>query len=227
MPSADGSALWEVKLPESKESNSFSRRPRAEVLWHGADGEEAFSVPRAVGKLLAKERESLSVGSRAELLFRIREASESCAWDRFLKLVALRDYASKEIEDKLAMDGYSKACIQTVIERAVNGHLLDDTRFADIYIRSKVLSGWGSARIVRELKLKGIEASSIPGWPYEYLPEDEYDRALELARTRRESQRRSYEKLARYLSSRGFSASVCARVASRVVSEANDEPELT
>ncbi|MBQ6394824.1 MAG: regulatory protein RecX, partial [Atopobiaceae bacterium] len=114
-----------------------------------------------------------------------------------------------------------------IINRAESAHLIDDARFADIFIRSKVLSGWGSARIVRELKLKGIEASSVPGWPYEYLSEDEYDRALEIARTRRDSLRRSYEKLARYLSSRGFSASVCSRVASRVVSETNEEAELT
>ena len=218
------SLSWDVQLPERKESNSFARKPRATVVLQSEEGgQESFSVPLAVGKALDAAKEGISVGSRAEMLFRIREMSESCGWDRFLRMLSHRDYAASEVEDKLYQDGYSKQVAQAIVQRARDANLLDDIRFADIFIRSKVLSGWGSGRIVRELRNKGIEASSVPGWPDEYLVEDEYDRAYSLALTRRESVRLSYEKLARYLSSRGFSASVCSRVASRVVHETEEE----
>ena len=88
---------------------------------------------------------------------------------RVARLVERRDYSRKEVADKLAEDGYSHSCIDRVVERACSCRLVDDARFADVFIRTKVYAGWGAARIARELARRGVDVSSVEGWPHEYL----------------------------------------------------------
>jgi regulatory protein len=79
-------------------------------------------------------------------------------------------------------------------------------------------------RIERELEVRGIDVRDVPGWPYEYLdPEDELSRAKELAQTRRVSGPRAYEKLVRYLCTRGFTTSVASRAARQVLEERDSQ----
>lgn len=225
--SEDQTLAWEVVLPGKRTTSSFGAKPRAQVVIHAADGaSEQISVPLAVGRIMASKQKAGEIhpGSRAELLYVIGESSISCARVRIERLIDRREYSSSEVRQKLRMDGYSSKIIDDCIGRACHVGLISDTRYADSFIRSKVYAGWGMQRIERELKMRGIDAREVPGWPYEYLdPEDELRRATELARTRRVSGPRAYEKLVRYLCARGFATSVASRAAGKVLADRGEQ----
>ncbi len=214
-------------IPAKKRSQLGQRRPRGEVVFlPDTPEEEHIVVPAAVATALGKKlaAEEIEPQSRAEALWLIGETARSCAVSRIEGLVNRRDYAESEIRRKLRDDGYSAHVIDDVVHRAIKGLAVDDKRFADTFIRSKVSAGWGTRRIEHELSLRGIEASDIPGWPYDYLDTDaESDRAYELVSRRRLTGKNDYAKLVRFLVSRGFGMRDATAAASRVIRENSDE----
>ena len=217
----------EVVLPERRGQGMSSPRPRALVcLATPEKGEERLSIPLTVGKTLKAKLESheLSVGSRAELLYVIREESIRQASLRIERLVNKRDYAVQEIEDKLRQDGYATPAREAAISRALEANILNDERYASVFVRTKLSSGWGTMRIERELKRRGIDIKAVDGWPNEFLDDqDEESRAYELASTRRIASKNGYEKLVRFLCSKGYGLSTSMRVARRIMEDYEDE----
>ncbi|MCH4230639.1 MAG: recombination regulator RecX [Atopobiaceae bacterium] len=222
--SASQGFAWNVELPSQTSSSLGGRRPRAKVLIGPSQSPEVMLVPLAVGKALTKASDACcdppGYSSRAELLYAVRSIEGRCAVSRLSGLVDRRDYSVHEARTKLHDDGYLPSVIDEVIDRAKKGRVLDDDRFADVFIRTKVQAGWGSYRIERELARKGIEASAVPGWPDDYLdPDGEVDRAYDLIASRSLSGAHPYEKLVRFLSARGFSLSVSKDAARRVLED--------
>ena len=188
-------------------------------------GEERISLPKPVAKILHAKKASgeIEPSSRAELLYIVWDLARSCARTRIERLIDRREYSSQEVRDKLAADGYPKSVIEECLSYACEIGLVSDARYADSYIRSKVYSGWGMGRIVRELSQRGIDVTTVKGWPYDYLdPEDEVSRAINLARTKRVSSTRAYEKLVRFLCSRGYATGVAMKAARQVLDERDD-----
>ena len=219
---------WEVSLPGKRSSSSFGPKPRADVTIGSGDSIEHVAVPVAVGRILLSKKKAGEIHpqSRAELLYLVGETSRICARARIERMIDRREYSSDEVSKKLRMDGYSSKVIDECVERACEVGLISDRRYADSFIRSKVYAGWGMQRIARELRQRGVSVEDVPGWPYEYLdPEDEITRALDVARTRRVSGQRAYEKLVRYLCNRGFATGVASRAARQVLDE-HDEADL-
>jgi regulatory protein len=143
-----------------------------------------------------------------------------CAASRIERLVDKRDYSATELDDKLLHDGYSASVRDEAIGRAIGAGLVDDRRFGAAYVRTKLSSGWGVARIERELKRRGVCLEELPGWPQDFLDDEtEDERAYRIASTRRLSQKNPFEKLVRFLCGRGFSMGCAMRVARRVVDE--------
>lgn len=214
--------VWDVELPDGRPSNSWGMRPRGTVVIQSAShGDERISVPLRVARLLATKLKTHEIdpSSRNELLFNLRELERSCARTRIDRLIDRREYSCYEVRTKLRQDGYPQDVIDECLARACEVGLISDERFADIFISSKLGAGWGMARIERELAAKGVEASSLKGWPYDYLdPEDELMRATELAR-RRVGGRSTYEKLVRHLCGKGFTLGVATKAARRVLDE--------
>ena len=215
---------WSVLLPERRGSSlSGGPRPKATLLITTPErGEEHLNVPLVVGKALQAEQDAgKRVGeSRAELLYHLRELSSRHASLRIERLVNKRDYSVQELDDKLRMDGYHQAVRETVIGRAIDCGLVNDDRYASVFIRGKLAAGWGTTRIEHELMRKGIDVSKLSGWPSAYLDEEDEDsRALAIARTRRISDKRGYEKLVRFLCNRGYSLGCSMRVARQVIDE--------
>jgi regulatory protein len=168
------------------------------------------------------EREAgrLSPGSRNELVHRMGEIAQGCASLRVRGLVERRDYSSKEIADKLGLDGYARPVIEVAVTRAVESRLVDDARYADVFIRSRVGQGWGSLKIERELGRRGISVESVAGWPESFFSDVcEEDVAYELARGRHLTGKNDYGKIVRFLYGRGYSGSVSSRVARRLLDE--------
>lgn len=210
-----------------KRSQLGQRRPRGEVVFlPGTADEEHIVVPAAVASAMARKlaAEEIEPRSRAEALWLIKDISRACAVSRVEGLVNRRDYAEGEIRAKLREDGYSAKVVEEVVEKARRGHVIDDRRFADVFIRTKVSAGWGRRRIERELSLKGIDAAVVPGWPDDYIDEgDERDRAYRLASRRRLTGKNDYAKIVRFLVGRGFGMSDAKDAAARVLREAETD----
>lgn len=215
---------WQVELPgKDAPRSSWGARPKGVLrIESESHGSEAIRLPLAVARSLERKQRTgeLDPSSRAELLYQVNQISSARAWDRIAKLVDRRDYSSKEAADKLRQDGYSQKVVEATVERAVKARLIDDRRFAEVYIRTKVSAGWGLRRIERELSRRGIEAQELPGWPYDYLdPEDERERALEVALRHRVTGKNQLQKMVRFLVGRGFATGVAYEAAREALGE--------
>ena len=223
--SAGEDLSWEVELPDRRTLGlGYGARPRATLTVVTEDrGEERISLPVSVGRVLKSKTDAheLNPGSRAELLYEVREMSGRCAALRVEKLVDKRDYSAQELSNKLALDGFSASIREAAVSRAQDCGLVNDNRYAATFIRTKLSSGWGVSRIERELRLRGIELREVPGWPEEFVEEgDEDERAYAVASTRRIAEKNGFEKLVRFLCGRGFSMGCAVRAARRVMDEA-------
>ena len=220
-------ASWILYFPP-KEAASFSRAPLVAVVGEDAEGTQGscrFKVPKDVAKALLKQVKEDGVPSSAEAMeMALEHLQVSCAAKRLTDLVNRRDYAKKEARERLQRAGYSSAAIEDVVERAVRGRLLDDGRFAETFIRTKISVGWGQGRIKRELARRGISAESIPGWPEEFFGQgEELERAWELVARKPVSEKNGYQKLVRFLVSRGFDYGIARECASKRLAQESEE----
>lgn len=223
MSRTDESFSVAVEEAQGRRQFGASQPQGVYILFPGSDREERVSIPQAVARRLKRliETERRSPRTHDEAVQLVSETMTSCAIKRLEALLNRRDYAVAEIRAKLIKDGYDSAIVASVLDRAVAGHALDDARFADVYIRSKLSCGWGCQRIERGLAERGIEAQSVPGWPYDYVDvAAEADRAYELASRRRLTGKNDYAKLVRFLLSRGFLMKEAQEASRRVLAGA-------
>ena len=215
-----------MSLPERGHTRLGASRPKGNVSFLEDDGHwNHMAVPAEACRVLRRRRrnDELEVHDAGELSRAIEDATYVGAKNVVLRLVARRDYSAKELRDKLKMHGFEAAAAQRVVRECEETHLIDDSRFADVFIRSKLSAGWGMARVERELARRGVDIRTVEGWPYEYLdPEDELKRALEVARRRHVSGSKAWQKLVRHLVGRGFGTDVAIEAARLALKE---EPE--
>lgn len=211
---------WQATPAQAARSSWGGRRPMGTVTVRTGTDTTTYAVPNAVAKVLAgKEGQEVFATTADELLEVIQALSLKTGRQRLMRLLARRDYSVHEATTKLELDGYDQATIRAVIGEFVGQRLLSDARFADVFVRSKVLAGWGVGRIERELKRRGIDVGAIEGWPDDYLEQDESERALELARRKQVRPPNEFAKLVRFLVNRGFKQSVAYDAARRALDE--------
>lgn len=217
----DDGAKWCVELPDRSERLGSSR-PKAIVRLSDSEGEERWVVPAAVGKAMSLFYKDCGgrIGSRAELAYEVKRASLTAGKKRIESLLNRRDYSTKELLNKLRDDGFSSAVSAQLVDDAVASNLVNDARFAEVYVRSKCYAGWGKLRIERELSRKGIDARELPGWPESYFEdEDEKARAIELASRRRLTGKNDFQKIVRFLCGKGYPMNVSMDAARQVLEE--------
>lgn len=219
---------WEIDPPTRKATLGAARPKGVLRISSEAGGEEHIAIPASLARRLASRRKAgkLNPASRAELLYETGTLARVVAWDRLTDLLNRRDYSSQETFDKLRRDGFSAGVARECVDRAVSSGLINDNRFADVFVRSKVAAGWGERRIESELSRRGVDASGLPGWPYEYLdPDDEHARALEVARGKSVHGKNKVQKLARFLAGRGYAPGLSLQVAREVLAEREDSED--
>lgn len=217
----DDGAKWCVELPDRSERLGSSR-PKAIVRLSDSEGEERWVVPAAVGKSMSLFYKDCGgrIESRAELAYEVKRASLTAGKKRIESLLNRRDYSTKEVLNKLRDDGFSSAVSAQLVDDAVASNLVNDARFAEVYVRSKCYAGWGKLRIERELSRKGIDARELPGWPESYFEdEDEKARAIELASRRRLTGKNDFQKIVRFLCGKGYPMNVSMDAARQVLEE--------
>ncbi|MFR7746347.1 MAG: regulatory protein RecX [Eggerthellaceae bacterium] len=92
------------------------------------------------------------------------------AFRKIERLVKVRDRSMYEVKQRLIKDNYQPDAIEYAIQRARACSYLDDERFADGLVRSRLRSGKGLAGIIRELKSHHIDPESLlQDFPDAYL----------------------------------------------------------
>lgn len=217
------SLAWELTFPEKRQSTLGRKKPCVTLsLTSDAGGIERFSIPVSVGrKVQSLEREgAFHPDSRAEFMYELTRIQESLIRSRIETLICRRDYSSYALREKLRLDGYFSSVVKESVERAVEVGLVDDARYADSYVRAKVSQGWGAIRIERELERKGLSTSLLEGWPQSYLSvASQKEKALSLARRKRLTGKNDYERIVRFLASKGYSFELCSSAAKQVLAE--------
>jgi len=78
-----------------------------------------------------------------------------------LKLLAQREHSRRELQQKLLAKGYAAEAIATALDQLQADKLLDETRFTEAYIRSRMNKGYGWLRIQQELQQRGIDTETM------------------------------------------------------------------
>lgn len=190
--------------------SSFQQvKPAASLVLTLSDGSErTVRVPIRVGRILNADIDELP-SSVPKALDYVDALQDKSAYSYLVETLSRRDYSKKEIVAKLTGQGFSSTSIQSAVERAVDARFLDDSRFVAYYIDERIRRGWGRIKIEHELRRKGVEPKDIPGYP-ELFFDDQTDssRAIDILSHRSIPASKPFEKLVRYLMSKGFSYSV-------------------
>lgn len=118
--------------------------------------------------------------------------AQALAWA--LAHVNRRERTTAEVHTHLGRKGVSEATAEAVVEELVTQRLLDDARFAEMFVADKrTLEQWGTERIRRGLAGRGVDRGLVEralagadetGTAAGKEPRTELDRALELLRRR-------------------------------------------
>lgn len=207
----------DIELPKRSEAAAAQyrvKKPLAKVRFiDDASGENVYPVPPRVARAALKELPDLpcELHSLSEWLLGI---DERLCYAAMLEMLARRDHAVREVEQKLARTGYRRASIEAAVARAQQQRFLNDERFSDYFIRERVQRGWGRRKIELELKRRGVDVSMLPGYPETYFSrEDDLERASALLARKRIPDRDPYPKLMRFLVGKGFDYAVASQAA--------------
>ena len=97
------------------------------------------------------------------------------AYDRALKLLAMREHSAKEIECKLAAKGYDDTEIAETISKLISENSLSDRRFAYAYVRSRMRRNPEGRPILRmRLREKGVASDIVETVLSEFWDDEEY-----------------------------------------------------
>lgn len=133
---------------------------------------------------------------------------------RALALLARREHSQGEIRQKLHDQGGNSADIEAVLSELVQRGLQADSRFAEVFVRSRAVRGYGPRVISADLKSRGLDNDQID----EALSGSGYDwteQAVELRQRRfgraLPTELRERARQLRFLQYRGFSGAQAGR----------------
>ena len=110
------------------------------------------------------------------------------ALEKAVSLLAERARSRKEIEDSLRFAHFDAEVISLVLYKLEKENLLDDQQFSKQWVQSR-MKKYGSARISRELQMKGLDRETAESALEEYSEEDELHSAVLLAEKKIRSMR--------------------------------------
>ena len=100
------------------------------------------------------------------------------AYNYALNLLAARAYTTQALRKKLVQKDYPAADADDAIRRLVSAGLLDDSKYAEQYARSKMLStGASKRRLTQDLYRKGIKGDVAAAAIGNVIADEEIDTA--------------------------------------------------
>ena len=132
--------------------------------------------------------------------------------------LAMREHSSFQIKNKLVGKGFDLDIIESVILEIKNNGFQSDKRYVEEYITYRQNSGYGSKKIIYELKSNGISSELINDSIRNF--NDDYDVLFKLAKTRIIGiDFDDDKKLAKYANnfrSRGFDNNIILKVINKI-----------
>ena len=143
------------------------------------------------------------------------KAESNSAFQRIVSILNAGDKPEKAIRKRLEQLGFTQDAINEAIDKAKDYGFINDARYAEVLIRSRLAQGKGSAGIERELAANDIDIFGVEGWPYSFDVDDEseLDRALDLLEHKPPRSKNPREAAYRKLVSKGYSSSVASKAA--------------
>lgn len=200
----------EVILPDAAARARAANRgmkPRAHIKLslEGGDVHDLY-VPARVGRLLSGSDTIALPAPVDEVEASIRELSGRVCFTLATELLSRRDHSRQELARKLSGYGFTLQQVDGALERASRHRFIDDKRFASYFIEERLRRGWGRRKIEAELTRRGVDPATVPGYPDRFFSaDDDRERARALLVKKSVPESRGYEKLVRFLVSRGFS----------------------
>ena len=143
-------------------------------------------------------------------------SEESKAFKKIERLVKVRDRSIHETKVRLEKEEFSEETILKAVKRAQQIGFLDDTRFADVLVRSRLRAGKGLAGIIAELQHHHIDPNKLlEDFPEGYLSQFPTQEESALALLYKKPPRAKNKMQAAYakLIRNGYTSSVAAEVA--------------
>lgn len=168
-------------------------------------------------------RRSPSAGAGEASSAPLVDDADERAFRKIERLCLVREQASEQLRQRLARDGFDSEAVEAALARALACGLVDDGRFADVLVRSRLSQGRGRRGIAAELESLGIDAHGVEALAAADGDDGaEVDRALALLDRKPPRAKNRRDAAYRRLAQKGFSASVSA-TAARLWCEANPE----
>lgn len=138
------------------------------------------------------------------------------AYRKILRMASAREISSASARQKLVRDGFSGEAVSSSIQRALDNRIIDDIRYADALVRSKLAAGKGLTGVQRELEELGVDIRSLDSFQeHEELGEEhEVERAIEVLNRRSITAKNKRDAAYRRLIQAGFSSSIASQAAS-------------
>ena len=166
---------------------------------------------------LKGEIAAIETGGEAERPLPGNAGSEGAkgAFDKIVALVNASERSEKALRERLARAEFPEGEVDEAVERAKRCGIIDDLRYADVLIRSRLNQGKGAAGIERELREQGIDVERVAEWPFGFGIDDESERrrALAFLESHPSRSKNKREGAYRKLVQRGFASSVAASAA--------------
>lgn len=131
-----------------------------------------------------------------------------------LRLLARREHSHRELLDKLALRGFAKREVESVIQQLAEQNWQNDLRFAESYVNQRIAKGCGPVRIAYELQQRGIRGLDLDAYArdqggWHQLALDVYLRKFDEINS---LSRKEWLKRSRFLQHRGFPADIIQQV---------------
>ena len=81
----------------------------------------------------------------------VRLSDPDAAFRKIERLCLVRERASEQLRQRLAREGFEAEAVEAALDRALACGLVDDGRFADVLVRSRLAQGRGRRGIAAEL----------------------------------------------------------------------------
>jgi len=136
------------------------------------------------------------------------------AIQKAIKILSYRAYSEEELRGKLIAKGINSNTVNVVIDYLCNHGYLDDVSLCNSLVEKYQKKGqYGIRKITNELRRRKISENAINQAIACFDHSGEFPKALKLAYQHCEkSHINNFTKIARYLSARGFTASVISKV---------------
>lgn len=141
------------------------------------------------------------------------------AFRKLQRLALRREHSAKQMHQKLTRSGFAREATAQALERAIRCGLIDDNRFAEVLVRSRLSQGKGRQGILRELEDNDIDPLSVRYMnELDNMDDDEYLRAYMALEKHPPRSKNKREGAYRYLIRKGYSSAVASASARKWVS---------